>query len=428
MQNLTALPVAWSFLQRLAFRFVFLYFAIYIFPTPNNELPVVNKVYEEINNLLHRFIPWFAKAFFGYKNEITTFTNGSGDTTYDYMLWFFGIVLTVAGTILWTLLDRRRKSYNTLYYWIRVLVRYYLFYTMVSYGLFKVIKLQFPFPYLSRLVQPYGESSPMGLAWTYMGYSDTYNYFTGFAELLAGVLLLFRRTTTLGALVSLAVMSNVFMMNMGYDIPVKLLSFNTILMSLFLLWKDLQRLINFFITNKPAGAANLNLPYSGKKWRYSFIALKYLFIIFIFWVNLDLAISSQKEYGDKAPKAPLYGIYYTESIVKNNDTLRPLATDSSAWKRLLIQFENYAMIKMMNDSTRGYNFRVDTMTKTITMFSRQDTVNKNTLRYVFEKGYLSLSTRMNEDSFQIRMKRFDENNFRLVNRGFHWVNETPYNR
>jgi hypothetical protein len=299
---------------------------------------------------------------------------------------------------------------------------------MISYGLFKVIKLQFPFPFLSRLVQPYGESSPMGLAWTYMGYSDTYNYFTGFAELLAGVLLLFRRTTPLGALVCFAVMSNVFMMNMSYDIPVKLLSFNTILMSLFLLWKDIQRLINFFITNKPAGAANLNLPYSDKKWRYTFIALKLLFIIFIFWVNFDLAISYQKEYGDKASKAPLYGIYYTESIVKNNDTLRPLATDSTAWKRLLIQFESYAMIKMMNDSIRNYNFWVDTMTKTITMFSSQDTANKNMLRYVFEKDYLSLSTRMNEDSLQIRMKRYDENNFKLVNRGFHWVNEFPYNR
>ena len=26
------------------------------------------------------------------------------------------------------------------------------------------------------------------------------------------------------------------------------------------------------------------------------------------------------------------------------------------------------------------------------------------------------------------LKRFDENRFRLVNRGFHWVNEYPYNR
>ncbi len=428
MQNLPDSPATWSFSQKLIFRLMFLYFAIYIFFTPNNDLPVINKVYESINDLLHRFIPWFAKTFLGYKKDITVFTNGSGDTTYDYMLWFFVIVVAIAGTMLWTLLDRRRKSYDTLYYWIRVLVRYYLFYTMISYGLFKVIKLQFPFPYLSRLVQPYGESSPMGLVWTYMGYSDIYNYFTGFAELLAGVLLLFRRTTTLGALVCFAVMTNVFMMNMGYDIPVKLLSFNTILMSLFLLWKDLRRLVYFFIVNKQAAAANINLPYSGKKWRYFFTTLKILFIVFIVWINLDLAITSQKEYGEKAPKAPLYGIYYTETIVKNNDTLKPLATDSTAWKRLIVQREGYAIIKMMNDSTRGYNFRVDTTAKAITMFSIQDTANKTKMNYVFENGYLSFNGRKGEDSVQIRMKRFDENNFRLVNRGFHWVNEFPFNR
>ena len=194
MQTLSTPATNWSGLAKLLFRFWVLYFTIYIFFNPNNELPLINTLYEWLNNLLHKFIPWFATTVFGYKNEITVFTNGSGDTTYDYMLWFFGIALTTIGTIIWTLLDRKKTNYNTLYYWIRVLVRYYLFYTMISYGLFKVIKLQFPFPSLSRLVQPYGESSPMGLAWSYMGYSNSYNYFTGFAELLAGVLLLFRRT------------------------------------------------------------------------------------------------------------------------------------------------------------------------------------------------------------------------------------------
>src|SRR5580704_1236304 len=213
----------WSEPKKIAFRFCFLYFATYIFFTPNNELPLINTLYEWLNQLLHRFIPWFAQHIYGYRKPITIFTNGSGDTTYDYMLWLFGITLTLAGTIIWTLLDRKRKKYQALYYWIRVLVRYYLFYTMINYGLFKVIKVQFPFPNLGRLVQPYGNSSPMGLEWTQMGYSTLYNYFAGFAELLGGLLLLSRKTTAIGALVCLAVMTNVFMINMSFDVPVKLL-------------------------------------------------------------------------------------------------------------------------------------------------------------------------------------------------------------
>jgi hypothetical protein len=72
-----------SKLKTLAFRFCFLYFVTYIFFTPNNELPLINTLYDGLNNLLHRFIPWFAQHCFGYRKPITIFTNGSGDTTYD---------------------------------------------------------------------------------------------------------------------------------------------------------------------------------------------------------------------------------------------------------------------------------------------------------------------------------------------------------
>ncbi|MGG9962110.1 hypothetical protein [Ferruginibacter sp. SUN106] len=428
MQIATVPAIEWTGFKRIIFRFCFLYFAIYIFFTPNNEFPVINDLYEWLNNQLHRFIPWFAKTFFGYKNEITIFTNGSGDTTYDYMLWFFGIVLTVTGTIIWTLLDRKRISYNTLYYWIRVLIRYYLFCTMISYGLFKVIKLQFPFPYLGRLVQPYGDSSPMGLAWTYMGYSNSYNYFTGYAELLAGVLLLFRRTSTIGALVALGVMTNVFMINIGYDVPVKLLSFNTILMSLFLLWKDLKRLVNFFILNRVTLAADIALPYSNKKLRYSLLALKWIMVVLFIWINFTGALDAQKLYGEKAPKPPLYGIYYTETFTRNNDTLPPLDTDTSRWERIIIQRENYAAIRLNNDTTRNYNFKIDTVTKTATVFPAWDTINKIHFNYLKDSVYLTLSGAIKNDSVYIKLKRFDENKFRLVNRGFHWVNEFPFNR
>jgi uncharacterized membrane protein YphA (DoxX/SURF4 family) len=428
MRTLTDPMTGWSGFKKLAFRLCFLYFAIYIFFTPNNELPLINSVYEWLNNLLHRFIPWFAKHFFGYKKEITVFTNGSGDTTYDYMLWFFGMVITLAGTVLWTLSDRKRKGYHTLYYWIRVLLRYYLFYTMISYGLFKIIKVQFPFPGLFRLVEPYGDSSPMGLAWTNMGYSISYNYFAGVAELLAGVLLLSRRTTTIGALVCLGVMTNVFMINMGYDVPVKLLSFNTILMCLFLISKDAARLANLFFFNKTVPPSNNTLPYSNKKLKIGLLVLKLIFIVFIVGLTLEDAWDAQKKYGDKSPKPPLYGIYYTETFVRNKDTIPPLDTDTTRWNRMIIAYKDFSSIRLMNDSTRYYHFKIDTLAKTALVYPGWDTVHKNRFHYIKDTAYLTLSGRMKNDSVTIRLKRFDEDKFRLVNRGFHWVSEFPFNR
>ena len=77
-------------------------------------------------------------------------------------------------------------------------------FTLLSYGTIKIIQTQFPFPSFDRLLERYGDSSPMGLLWTFMGYSRPYNFLAGACEASGGLLLFFRRTTTLGALVAAA--------------------------------------------------------------------------------------------------------------------------------------------------------------------------------------------------------------------------------
>jgi hypothetical protein len=51
------------------------------------------------------------------------------------------------------------------------------------------ISSQFPAPTQDRLMQSYGDSSPMGLLWTFMGASEPYTMFVGFAEMISGILL-----------------------------------------------------------------------------------------------------------------------------------------------------------------------------------------------------------------------------------------------
>jgi hypothetical protein len=52
--------------------------------------------------------------------------------------------------------------------------------------------------------------------------SPAYESFTGTVELLGGVLLFFPRTTLLGALICLIGAGEVFVLNLTYDVPVKL--------------------------------------------------------------------------------------------------------------------------------------------------------------------------------------------------------------
>jgi uncharacterized membrane protein YphA (DoxX/SURF4 family) len=420
----------WTFGQKVAVRFFFLFFILYIILNPNGVLPKVDLLFNIYIELFHKLIPWIAKHILHLSYDITIFTNGSGDTTYDYVTLFFIFITSLIGCIIWSVLDRKRTSYNKLYYWLTVIVRYYAAFTMLTYGFVKVFKLQFPFPSLHKLVQPQGNASPMGLAWTFMGYSRGYNYFTGFAEVLGGLLLLFRRTTKAGAIVTLLVMGNVMAMNYCFDIPVKLLSTMVVIMSLFLMAKDMNRLIKFFLLNKPTDASITAAPPIRKRWlRYTLLGVKILLVGYtLIWTVKD-SYAALDQYGDAAPRPPLYGIYDVQTFVKNNDTIPPLKTDATRWGKLVVDYTEYAQIRMINDSAQGYAFKPDTVAKKIILYSYNDTANKATFAYTYpEKDILKLSGRWGNDSLVINMKKFDLNNFRLVSRGFNWINEYPFNR
>jgi len=74
---------------------------------------------------------------------------------------------------------------------------------------------------------------------------------TGAAETVGALLLFSRRTTTLGALVLLPVLSNVVMLSLAYDAPVKLLSSQLLLMTGLLLLPEVTRLVDFSVLHRP---------------------------------------------------------------------------------------------------------------------------------------------------------------------------------
>jgi uncharacterized membrane protein YphA (DoxX/SURF4 family) len=431
----------WTASRKICFRFFCCLFILYTFPFPFNDVPFnreIDKISEHIlgwynaiwvyvQNFWHWLIVLVGRSVF--KKTITIFSNGSGDTTYDYLLLLTQIAIAVFATILWSLADRKRRSYQIAWYWLCVLIRYFLASMMLVYGFLKVFHVQMPYPYLSRLLQPYGDSSPMGLAWTYVGQSKAFSILVGFSEVTCGLLLFFRRTTLIGSLLSLVVMGNVVIINYCYDVPVKLFSSVLEIMALYLTLPFWRALYQLFFQHQPAVIPNYKQPDFNKKWKRILVKLlKVLFIADALFYAVTDGISASKQYGDDMPKPPLYGIYNSEFTIRNNDTIPPLSTDTTLWKQVVIQFPEYSAIKMMNDSFRYYNFKTDTIAKTAIVFSNSDTLNKFTFKYISDSSGLTLTGKMKTDSVYMRFKKYDLKNFRLMNRGFHWINEYPYNR
>jgi len=439
MEITAAYQQGWTKLQKIAFRFFACLFLLYLFPFSFYSFPFINEIQtihpklEEWYGVLvklyvnfwHSFISWIGKNIVGLKSPITTFGSGSGDTTFNYVLLHTQFSLATLGCVLWTLLDRKRKSYNQAYYWLRVLLRYCLATAMFGYGFAKIFHLQMPFPNLSHLVRPLGDKSPMGLAWSFIGYSKGYSAYTGWAEVIGGLLLFFRRTTLLGALAVMVVMMNVAAINFFYDVPVKLNSSMFILMAVFLIAKDFKRLLNVLILHKPSTAANFPRMILSRRWWIASRVFKWLFIASALYGNISGSVDALKMYGDNRKLPPLYGIYNTEILIKNSDTLAPLTTDSTRWKQLIIEYEKYAQVKMMNDSMHHYNFEVNDTLKKIVFSSWND--YGSTLHYELDSTALILRGKFGKDSMYMRLRKYDIKKFRLVNRGFRWINEYPYN-
>ena len=421
---------AWGPAKRFFFRFAFAYFMLFIFPFPLNLIPGVQVLMQPYQEFWDSMVPSIGARVFDV--QITDFApNGSGDRTYDYVQVFCFAVLALIAAVCWTILDRKRRNYARLYEWLRVYVCFYLAVTMLSYGGYKTIKSQFSNPSLHRLVQPVGEMSPMGLLWTFMGASDAYTIFTGLGETLGGLLLASRRTRLLGALVCIAVLVNVAMLNFSYDVPVKIFSAHLLAMAVFLTLPDLRRLANFFIFNRTAEPAEIRPLFAKPLIHRGSLLFRALFILGFAGLALYQSWSVRKQYGDAAPKPPLYGIWNVEEFALDGQVRPPLLTDKERWRRVVFSRVGQISIYGMESPRQAFALKLDPAKRTlgITRFGDPGAPKtKSVLSYRKpEPGLLIVEGSFEGKKVRARLRRMDEQSFELVNRGFHWINEAPRN-
>lgn len=391
-------------------------------------VPLVNMLASKYSDIYPPLVSWVGRNLLGIADPIVNKVTGSGDTLYDWVWYLVVILLTLLIGTIFTVADRRRKSYRKLYGWFLLILTYYLAYNLFSYGIIKMFNLQFSPPGLSRLFQTYGQSSPMRLVWTFIGASSTYTIFAGASETIAAILLLFRRTRMVGAMMAFGVMFNVFMLNMSYDIPVKLFSLQLVVISVYLFAQDWRRLFTFFFTDKSVAApARRPLVKSKVGWRIM-VGVQVLFGAFIISITVYGAKQSQEQYGSGSPKSELYGVYNVEHFVMNGDTILDRLSDTVRWKRVIFDSPKFTPITLMNDHDKYYGTEIDTTAQTLTFTPRGEDKDGFLFSYDQSDEHLYLEGVMATDTLKVHLKPYDLSRFGLLNRGFHWVNEVPYNR
>jgi hypothetical protein len=421
--------VAWSPFRRVAFRFAFSYLALYLFSRYLELLEVLSNssaVASWYEKPWAVFVSWIGKHLFHV--DAPAQATGSGDSMFSWLQVLCMLTISLVATLVWTLLDRRRTQYARLYASLKVFVQVGLGLILIEYGGLKVVPSQFPRPSLSRLLQPFGDASPMGLMWTFMGASVPYTIFAGLSELVAGLLLLFRRTSTLGALVAIPVLTNVVMLNLCYDVPVKLFSLHLLAMAGFLAVPELGRLANLLVLHRSVAPAADRPFFRRRRWQIAAQVVEVALAAGCTAFFLHMGYAQIKEFYDTS-NAPLYGVWNVDDLKIDGRARDAHAEEGLQWRRLVFDYPTVMAVQLTSDSRRRYGLKLDAAHKTLALTRRDDAKWKSALAYGQPAAdRLTLDGMFDGHRIQASLHRTDSSKFPLVSRGFHWVSEYPFNR
>ena len=273
-----------------------------------------------------------------------------GSPLNGYATWIITFLASVVVGLIWTgiskAIKREPKEYNLLYYWIRVVVRYRAGIGIIGFGFTKLLPTQMPYPSLGLLNTNFGDFTLQKIYWLSVGIVPWYQVFAGVVELTAGVLLFFRGTTTLGAILLFGALGDIVYVNFAYDGGVHTYSSYFVLLAAFLLVKDIPKLWNLLILERYT-IPNSFYPAFSKKWQqYLRYGLKVgvfgLFLVYLFYLQyVNFKYDPYKQPATAGIKT-LRG-NYTVTEFKINDKAIPYSpADTVRWQ--WATFENWTTL------------------------------------------------------------------------------------
>jgi hypothetical protein len=377
--------VRWTNLQKNAFRFFFIFLGLtslfgynLLFEILGMRLSDTDKIY----GVLSKPLAWIDRHSFHIGFDPSSHLTFLADGHFGWLLLPIFFLLSLTGTAVWALADRRRSDYRKLHYWFRTYLSFYLFFPMMGYGLEKMFFLQMPYPNIMSLLSPLGQKQGQAVVWDFIGISTGYSFFTGFCEFAGGILVLFRRTRIFGSLFLAAVLTNVVCLNLFYNIQVKVLCMQLLLTDLFLLAPYIQKLFRFFYALQPVSLAEKKYSFS-TPWKNYLIMALFLAPVWRTIVDTKRTLEFSRRNNLVRSRQQLYEVV---SFVHEKDTLPPLPSDTLRWKRFAFsdyQGHPYGVIFNMQDMQDWYNYQLDDKARTLTLTDSPDTTRK--FQFTFSK-------------------------------------------
>jgi hypothetical protein len=237
---------------------------------------------------------------------------------------------------------------------------------------------------------------------------------------VGGTLLLFRRTTTLGALGVTAVMMNVLMINFCYDVPVKLYSLHLLLLAAFLVAPDAKRLANVLVLQRATSPAWM-VPTWPVSWMNTGgpIAKGVLVCWIVYATAVPVVQDAARQ--RRTPRCEFYGIYEVEIFTQDEQVLAPLLTDGKRWLRLEIDADGEGWVRHMDNSYFfGFYAEVDRSTDRLTLkLADEKSIVMSYHREAPDR--IRLAGMVDDAKVGVLLHRVNEKSLPLLSRKFRWT-------
>ncbi|MDH6521856.1 putative membrane protein YphA (DoxX/SURF4 family) [Streptomyces sp. SAI-135] len=429
---------SWNLATRIAFRFCLVYVGLFFLTEMRILFPLLGVFGKDLPPSAYVWQYHTVRPVVGWVADNVLHVDApliepvqSGDQAFFWVLAFTWLVLGAAVTVVWSLVDRHRPNYTTLHKWLHLVVRLCLASQLFAFGFAKLFPLQMSLP-LTRLVEPFGDFSMLNVLWSQVGSSPQYEILLGCAEVTAGLLLVVPRTAMLGALLASVELTQVLIINITYQVPLKIFTFHLILLSLFVLAPHAVRLVKFFVTDRAVEAPTQPPLFRAR--RATHIALAAQILIGSWFVgsqvhgNWDL----WDQIGSSGPKPPLYGIWDVTAFSLDGRDQPPLTSDAERWNRLIVDTTHTyqpgpVSSQRMDGSIVDYMASFDVPRHTVTLLRADDPRWSGQLSFDQSSAdRLTLTGQLGGKKVQMQLEKVDLSSFPITRNGVEWVQDGPY--
>lgn len=366
---------------------------------------------------LHPLTDWVGEHVFD--TRISWARTGSGDTAANFVAAFTLLLVAVPVTVAWSILDRRRTGYARLYGWFRLVLRFALVAALLLYGLAKLLPSQMAFA-LARLIEPFGDMSPMSVLWSSTAASEPYEMALGAAEVVAGLLLILPFTAGLGAILAVVVTLQVFLLNLTFDVPVKLFALQLLVYALVLAAPDIARIVRALVGRAVPVRRPERLVTTRRGGRI-LVAGQVIVGLWLLGMTVAEGYDAWSTYGNGRPHSPLYGIWnVTEYTVPGQDA------PADRLRRIVFDLEQAVTAQQMDDSLLDFPVQIDTDRQTIVITKDMAHLWRiATLNYQQpQPDRLILDGQFAGHPVHMTLTRIPLDHFRQISTGFHWIQPT----